>query len=189
MNKIKIYNDGRIHRAKTQRIYLINRNVNDDFAMFEVMGTTGNIYFVELDGNPTCTCPDHSQRKSRCKHILFMLAKLFNVPDPYKEEFTTKEIKKYIKKYKEKLQQFTVDYDYDTNFDGSKIIIDVGAKCTDDDCVVCMDPLSNGEKYVYCKNFCGRCLHVDCYTHLTIKNPSLKCPYCMNEFVCSKHMG
>jgi hypothetical protein len=182
----KLYDEERINRAKTQRIYLINRDINDDFAMFEVMGTTGNIYFVELDGNPTCTCPDFTQRSNRCKHILFMLVKLFNVPNPYQNKFTVKEIKKYIKKYKEILMQFTVDYDYD---DISKLDPDIGPKCVDDNCVVCMDPLSNGEKYIYCKKFCGRCLHVDCYTHLIMKNPALKCPYCMQEFVFSKHMG
>lgn len=169
-------NNERIHRAKTQKIYLINRYVTDKLATFEIMGTTGNVYNVTLSGNPICTCPDHQQRKNRCKHILFMLVKIFDVEDPYQEEFSTKEIKKYIKEYNTNITRFTVKYDIVNG------CIDVGEKCEEDDCVICLDSLQNGEEYVHCKKFCGRCIHKDCYNMVISSNK--RCPYCTNEFCC-----
>lgn len=171
--------DERVNRGKTQKIYLINRNVDDNNAMFDVMGTTGNIYSVKLTGSPTCTCPDFCQRKKRCKHIFFMLAKLFDVPDPHKEKFTEKEIVDYIKKYKTNIAKFTV------KFDLKALCLDVGANSIDDNCVICMDEILNGEDYVYCKKSCGRCVHHDCFDKVIRAKFSSKCPYCMQKFECS----
>jgi len=172
MNKI-ICNDERAYRAKTQKIYLINREVNDDSAKFNVMGATGNIYEVKLNGKPTCSCPDHQQRYSTCKHILFMLIRIFGVKDPYKEKFTSTEIKKYLKKYQQNIEKFTIKYDTVNK------CVDVGAKCLDDNCCICLDGLDNGEKYVYCKQSCGRAVHADCYKIISKVNKN--CPYCMQN--------
>lgn len=76
------YDRARMARGKTQKIYLVNRNVDNENATFDVMGTTGNIYSVKLNGAPTCTCPDFSLRHKRCKHIFFMLGRIFTVKDP-----------------------------------------------------------------------------------------------------------
>lgn len=173
--------DQRMNRGKTQRIYLANRNVDDNSAQFEILGTTGNVYTVKLSGSPTCTCPDFSQRKKRCKHIFFMLAKIFNVTDPHKEKFTKTEIVEYIEKYKINISKFIVKYDIKQH------CIDVGAKCVEDNCAICLDEILNGEQYVYCKKSCGRCVHNDCY-NVVIKKTS-KCPYCAQNFVCSSLLG
>jgi hypothetical protein len=179
MKVIADKDDGRVHRAKTQKIYLVNRDVSDESATFTIMGTTENIYEVELIGSPVCSCPDHQQRKNRCKHILFMLIKIFNVDEPYQEEFTLKEIKKFIKEYKINIAKFNVKYDIKGG------CVDVGAKCIEDDCVVCLDSLQNGESYIYCKTSCGRCIHNDCY-NMVVKS-SKRCPYCnMTDFIASK---
>ena len=171
----------RINRGKTQKIYLVNRNVNDQTAIFNIMGTTGNIYEVKLSGSPTCTCPDFSQRHSRCKHIFFMLAKIFNVKDPNQKNFTSEEISQYINNYKANIAKFNIKYDI---IAGS---IDVGIKGLDDDCCICLDTVLNGDKYVYCKTTCGRCIHADCYNMVVKK--TLKCPYCSNTFKCSEILG
>jgi len=177
--KITTDTDERVHRAKTQKIYLVNRDVSDESATFTIMGTTGNIYEVELTGFPSCSCPDYQQQKNRCKHILFMLVKIFNADDPYQEKFTSKEIKNFIREYKKNIEKFNVSYNTQ---DGC---VDVGAKCINDNCVVCLDSLENGESYIYCKSSCGRCIHNDCYNMVVKK--SRKCPYCnMNDFVVSK---
>lgn len=171
------YNDQRINRGKTQKIYLVNRNVNDTNATFDVMGTTGNIYSVKLSGSPTCTCPDFTQRKKRCKHIFFMLAKIFIVNDPHQKKFTTKEIENLISKYQENILKLTIKYNL------KSLCTEITAKNTEDDCVICMDAVLNGEQYVYCKKYCGRCIHLDCYKMVTSKSQS--CPYCLQKFVCS----
>lgn len=170
--------NNRIERAKTQKIYLCNRNIDDTCAKFDVIGTSGNIYTVKLNGTPECTCPDFSQRKKRCKHIFFMLTKIFNITDPYKEKFSTSEIVELNNKYKTNISKFIV------NYDSKKECIDVGAKCLDDDCAICLDSILNGTEYVYCQKICGRCVHVDCYNMIITKTK--KCPYCVQSFSCSK---
>lgn len=186
MNKFKIFDidnskdnlNQRMNRGKTQKIYLVNRNVDDQAAKFNVMGTTGNIYEVKLSGSPTCTCPDFCQRQNRCKHIFFMLAKIFNVNNPHQEKFTKEEILQYITNYKTNIAKYNIKYDVKAN------CIDVGVRGTDDDCCICLDGVLNGEPYVYCKEICGRCVHADCY-NMVVKKTS-KCPYCSSQFKCSE---
>ena len=188
MKNIKLFNDfsdssnyatsQRINRGKTQKIYLVNRNVDESTANFNVMGTTGNIYEIKLLGSPTCTCPDFCQRKSRCKHIFFMLAKIFLVKDPHQVFFSQTEIENYIKIYKDNINKFNIKYNTKLN------CVDVGIKGIDDDCCICLDPILNGDPYVYCQTKCGRCVHSDCY-NMVIKK-TLKCPYCSNTFKCSE---
>ena len=85
------------------------------------------------------------------------------------------------------MTQFTVEYDYDEL--GEPVInIDVGPKCTDDICVICMDDLLNGDPYVYCKKVCGRCVHLDCCQMVMMKKSSPQCPYCLQDFVMSKKL-
>jgi hypothetical protein len=176
-----VESDARANRAKTQKIFLANRNVDDKSATFEVLGSTGNIYTVALDGVPKCTCPDHCTRNSRCKHILFMLIKIFNVVDPYQENFTQDEISQYIDSYKANISRLTVTVDPSKHKCAGSIGYDVGEQGLDDDCCVCLDPVLNGEDYVHCKQTCGRCVHIGCYN--MIKKINKNCPYCMQKLV------
>ncbi|KAG2427576.1 hypothetical protein HXX76_012230 [Chlamydomonas incerta] len=50
---------------------------DEDSAIFNVCGSTGNIYTVTLsDAKSNCTCPDHRFRRRDCKHIKLVRAKL-----------------------------------------------------------------------------------------------------------------
>ena len=177
--KLLVENDERAQRAKTQKIFLANRNIEDNSASFQVLGSTGNIYNVALNGVPSCSCPDHSTRHKRCKHILFMLIKIFNVQDPYKDTFSQEEIQNCIDLYKNNIEKFNVKVDPNTINKTNDY--DVGEKFLDDDCCVCLDPLQNGETLVHCKKVCGRCIHVNCYN--MIKRVSKNCPYCMQKMI------
>lgn len=170
--------DIRAERAKTQKLYLINRNVDNDSATFDVMGSRGVSYVVELSGVPSCTCPDHETRGTRCKHILFILIRIFNLADPYQKKFTDEEIKGYLKRYKDNVKKLNVK----VNIANGQIEVDI--KGLDDDCAICLDPVQNGEKYLYCKRSCGRCLHSDCFDMYSKHKHSTKCVYCANDFVC-----
>ena len=183
MDKFKFFdtnndNDNilRMNRGKTQKIYLINRNINDESAVFSVMGTTGNIYEVKLSGSPTCSCPDFCQRQNRCKHIFFMLAKIFTVKNPHQEKFTKNEIITYINNYKVNIAKYNLTYNEKDK------CVEVTIKGLDDDCCICLDAVLNGDAYVYCKTTCGRCIHTDCY-NMVVKKTS-KCPYCSTTFKC-----
>ena len=43
---------------------------------FVVLGSTGNVYTVTICRLPSCTCVDHLERKTVCKHLLFVYHKV-----------------------------------------------------------------------------------------------------------------
>lgn len=72
----------RIHRALQQRFFLISQedSSTDDnvHRTFVVLGSTGNVYNVDIRKHSSCTCPDHG-KSHPCKHILFVLLKVLRV--------------------------------------------------------------------------------------------------------------
>lgn len=74
----------RIRNALQDRILLVDVDVRrtDHHIIVRLVGKTGRIYTVEFTINqePTCTCPDHKYRQVQCKHILFILLKVFGLP-------------------------------------------------------------------------------------------------------------
>ncbi|KIK52731.1 hypothetical protein GYMLUDRAFT_233301 [Collybiopsis luxurians FD-317 M1] len=67
--------------SQAQRIYLIERTREGEALReeFAVQGSTGNVYTVTIDNVPHCDCPDH-QKGHHCKHLLFILLKVLQVP-------------------------------------------------------------------------------------------------------------
>lgn len=67
----------RLERARSQRMFLIDRqrkfNVesNTEEEVFDIAGTTGNMYQVEIGRMPHCTCPD-AKKGNHCKHIIYV---------------------------------------------------------------------------------------------------------------------
>jgi hypothetical protein len=178
ITKMNIYDGARVARAKTEKIYLLNRNIDDTSATFDVMGSRGIPYKVTLSGVPDCTCPDCSTRHNRCKHILFILIRIFKLEDPYKKKFTDEEITNYIKLYKQNIQDLSSKY---KNL-GNEISVDNGPLCLDDACAICLDDLDT-EEYIWCKKYCRRCVHKACFLMCKRNKPDIKCVYCQKEFV------
>lgn len=167
------YDHQRINRAKQQNIYIVDRQITETDAVFNIMGTTGKIYTVSLTGLPSCTCPDYTRNHKRCKHILFMLVRIFNCSDPYQILFTPLEIQHYIQQYNSSFTKY----------------LNNEPLCQDDTCVICLEPLQNGTSYVFCSRSCRRCLHSTCFQMLTQYTTNYqrqaKCPYCKEVFISS----
>ena len=73
----------RITRALSQRMFLVgqvdNSNGTDGLnRSYNVLGSTGNVYDIEIKKVPSCTCPDF-ERGHLCKHIVFVMVKVLNV--------------------------------------------------------------------------------------------------------------
>ncbi len=72
----------RLARVKTQRMFLIdrNRNASEDGTheeeVFDLAGSTGNIYQITISKIPKCTCPD-AGNGNQCKHIIYVCALTF----------------------------------------------------------------------------------------------------------------
>jgi hypothetical protein len=68
----------RLDRVRSQRMFLIDRKRTpslDEYGgeeeVFDIAGTTGNIYQVTIARQPRCSCPD-SQSGNQCKHIIYV---------------------------------------------------------------------------------------------------------------------
>lgn len=67
----------RLDRARSQRMFLIDRNRRRhesgeyDEEVFDIAGTTGNIYTVTISKVPRCSCPD-AGKGNQCKHIIYV---------------------------------------------------------------------------------------------------------------------
>merc|ERR1712151_692915 len=44
-----------------------------------VLGSTGNVYEVEIGPSPCCDCPDFLRRQSPCKHVLFVYLRVLRL--------------------------------------------------------------------------------------------------------------
>lgn len=67
----------RLERVRSQRMFLIDRERKPDeddtgeVEVFDLAGTTGNIYQVTVSKVPSCTCPDN-EKGNQCKHIVYV---------------------------------------------------------------------------------------------------------------------
>ena len=154
------------------------------------MGSTGNVYNVNISNSPTCTCPDHVTRHNRCKHIYFVLLRIMKANNCDQEIYTNEEIQIFVNNISN-IQTVSVDsktqekYHKIVDKKNNKIIIDYddknNIKGLDDLCPICLDDMDNGEKYVFCKADCGRAVHEECFTMWTKKNKA-SCLYCKKSF-------
>lgn len=90
-----LHNDIRKIRGCTQNILLKDIHVCENKSVLcEIIGTTGNMYFVELVGKPCCTCADFANHNVRCKHIYYVLEKILGVKNSAKERYSFNELTK-----------------------------------------------------------------------------------------------
>ena len=65
----------KLHRATTQRMFVIDRSRGGTDECpeetIDMAGTTGNVYSVNIGLIPNCTCPDN-QKGNQCKHIVYV---------------------------------------------------------------------------------------------------------------------
>ncbi|KIK07088.1 hypothetical protein K443DRAFT_673661 [Laccaria amethystina LaAM-08-1] len=71
----------RVGRVMSQRFFMIERRRNGGELQeeFSVLGSTSNVYTVTIGRKPKCNCPD-TIRGNHCKHIMFVLLKVLQVP-------------------------------------------------------------------------------------------------------------
>ena len=167
----------RYERALNQKLYLLNIEEHDEYMVFDVRGSTNNIYNIKLDKiNYSCSCPDHQTRNNVCKHILFIIGKigeettiarnLFNFSHIYDENIynvaidSIKERLKKLKKEKRKKEK------KDNNI-----------KCSKDEiCCICFESLDHD---LYHETNCNNYFHNSCIDKWLQNKDS--CPLCRNK--------
>lgn len=165
-------------RGKTQKIYLIDYIESD--SKFITMGTTGNVYTVQIDAEPSCTCPDYLTRHIRCKHIYFILLRVMLVDESKVEQkkYSNQELNLMFHNIPDMVVDQSIRNNYINmkNSGGNKT---VAQRSLDDDiCPVCLDNMDTDDDIVFCRYSCGKSIHEECFTMWTKNKPKKTCVFC-----------
>jgi len=164
----------KLARATTQRMYVLNRTRSDNEEIFEevvdIVGTTGNIYKVRVNNEPTCSCPD-AAKGNQCKHIIYVLVNVLKAPSylRYQLAFLTSELCEIFEKAPIKSKEAEA-----TDSAGKR-------KAIEGDCPICfMEFDSQNEEIVWCKAACGNNIHKACFDRwaATQRAQGVRCVYC-----------
>lgn len=200
----------RANRSMSDRLYIVGSSLvstNEGF-VYRIMGTTGNIYDVcqtRLDGFYKCTCPDFQRRHRPCKHIGFVVFKVFVIALNSLSSGHNKYGNKYINlSSNEELYQKAVEYHQNAEtrqlaFPRATVAT-VAATATatttptlplvtrkefklTDECPICYDPF-NTEETTWCQQQCGQNFHLVCLLKFFQGQPDSRhrCPYCRHKF-------
>jgi len=184
----------RIDKIYDQSIYLLKKSQEDNKFVFEVCGTTKNIYKVQIYKYSKmiyCNCPDAKSYAKQngvvCKHSCFILLKvlkLINSDDFFKMLLFDDKQLDFIKNEFNKLELIENEYikmDYVNKFNElpeDKIIIKTDMESF---CLICYDELDDIENKKFnnqCK-YCFKIFHNKCINKwLNLGNNN--CPHCRN---------
>jgi hypothetical protein len=143
---------------------------------FDLCGTTGNVYIVTINNSPVCTCPDHTQRKNRCKHIFFILIRIMKVgmEKEDKLEYEDTDLKEMFQNMPTHMTDIKSGAKADSNLLSRYSNLQVRSnkdgtvkrqRITDDTrCPVCLDLLCETKKdpTSHCNYGCGTVVHNEC---------------------------
>ncbi|KAH6674613.1 hypothetical protein B0J14DRAFT_479942 [Halenospora varia] len=175
------YNE-RLLRARTQRMFLIDRNRTTskvdthEEEVFDIAGTTGNVYQVTVSKVPSCTCPDNG-KGNQCKHIIYVMVNILKAPPhlAYQLALLTTELTEIFANAPVTPQAGSEEAATSTDTGGKR-------KPIEGDCPVCVmefDESDKSEDIIWCKAACGNNIHRHCFEQWAKSKPGeVKCVYC-----------
>jgi hypothetical protein len=184
----------RVDKMFNEPIYLLSKKKEFNKYIFEVCGSTTNIYKVQIYTTSNmiyCNCPDaRSYAKNSgvlCKHCCFILIKVLNIPrqvDYFKIYILNVEQIEHVKNRFNSLEFADNDFikmDYIDKYKNLKDYkITVNSE-TESICPICYDELEeleNKQLNNQCK-CCSKIFHNNCLNKwLCLGNTT--CPYCRN---------
>ncbi|KAI9734761.1 MAG: hypothetical protein M1818_006748 [Claussenomyces sp. TS43310] len=168
----------RLDRVRTQRMYLIDRtrrmsaDGTHQEEVFDIAGTTGNIYSVNITKAPSCTCPDNV-KGNQCKHIVYVLVHVLKTPEhlSYQLAFLSTELQT-IFAGAPTTPQSLGRTSATASAPGKR-------RPVEGDCPVCVMEFEAGEDIVWCRASCGNNIHRQCFeTWARSKPGEVRCVYC-----------
>ncbi|KAL4889669.1 hypothetical protein BDV59DRAFT_104435 [Aspergillus ambiguus] len=169
----------RLHRARTQRMYVVGHTVTDAEGIpkitFDIVGTTGNIYKTTIGKVPVCDCPD-GLKGNQCKHICYVLVNVLKAPEhlQYQLAFLSSELREF-------LDNASLNREEDPRADGN----DGKRKEIDGDCPICfMEFEPDKEEIVWCRAACGNNIHKTCFQQwaATQQTQGVRCVFCRSPW-------
>jgi hypothetical protein len=147
----------RLQRALSQRIYLVGSARVDDALHFHVMGASNTVYRVHVTRDSVaCTCPDHTQRGAACKHIIFVLVRVYRVSP----EVAGYCLAAMLERAAHSAPACVTTQWHTPNY------------AAEDECPICLEELADAAGVVWCRYGCGKCFHPDCARRWHAINPT-----------------
>jgi hypothetical protein len=192
--------DFRKERGKTQPIYLIRLEIDEkedeNMIVFHVLGTTKRVYKVYMvpRHEPRCTCPDHTVRKTVCKHMYFIGEKIVKLdPTAWVTVENFEEIIPRVKHFPQNVVASKYYTDVYNQFMDGKPIEDVEESKLERrnmECSVCLcdfEDTDEERKDTLICHVCRNGIHSECWNRWRSVNGSEKCVYCRSKI--EKHEG
>ncbi|KAK4694014.1 hypothetical protein P7C71_g3489, partial [Lecanoromycetidae sp. Uapishka_2] len=164
----------KLHRATTQRMFVIDRSRGGTEQIpeetIEMAGTTGNIYSITIAQLPSCTCPD-SQKGNQCKHIVYVLHNVLKAPEhlQYQLAFLSSELREIFAAAPPPASSQASSEDPSNR------------KEVAGDCPICFTEFEpDSEEIVWCRAACGNNIHKACFEQWVKSQAGkeVRCVYC-----------
>lgn len=140
-------------RATTQRFFLLSRTrcgtPDCPEELFELTGSTGNVYRVHIQRQPTCDCP-HGRAGNQCKHMVWCLKSVLRAPDAHVYQLAL---------LSTELRDIFANAPAPADEPGTGPEKDKNRKAVDGDCPICFEEMQGGdakEPLVWCRAACGQ---------------------------------
>ncbi|CAK9048803.1 unnamed protein product [Durusdinium trenchii] len=181
----------RIDRAFAHRLYFLARQTDGDGEKLDVLGSTGNVYHVELrpSGN-ACSCLDFAKGGGVCKHLLFVMLRVLKLPREdhrvYQTGLTPSELQPLLTLFRTGSFQVGGEVQADaTVMRGYQQAQGGREGCARQplpaDCPICFEEIVEGKGVDFCR-VCGHNVHCDCQQRWASAGKSDTCPLCRSPW-------
>jgi len=175
------------------RLFLIQDSGPTSFVL---KNQDGKKFKVNIGSMHSCSCG--GGRKNHCIHTLFCLVKIYRLDpcDPliYQLSFIDSEVQKLISmrhgviqnnNQQKNRERKTYKKEPEENFNKKNSRKRVELK-NDDICPICQDEMTENDDLTWCRNSCGRNIHVECMKHwaehkVQTSDP-ITCPLCRDNW-------
>jgi hypothetical protein len=168
----------RLRKSLLERIYLLSANqVSLEHWLFNVRGQSNNIYKQNI--KPTCfscSCPDYAIRKSFCKHLLFLIARVAINTSLATDLCVNKT--KWSNDVFNNLQSKWIDrlkHRLENKKECNK------SNAIGNDCSICFEEMKTGEVFSQCITTCKNYFHEGCI-QLWFQTGHDTCPLCRGKW-------
>ncbi len=185
--------ESRLNRGIKQDLYLLNKKKTEETFIFDVAGSTANLYVITIvDNTITCNCPDMKRAHYRyiCKHCCFVLLKVLKLEleDEFYKKFIfdEKRMKNVNDKFTEIIMKNAEYIDKDliekynlSTEDGKSIDFTQNRETGDEDmCIICFSDFDHNNN-IQCP-ICRNIIHEDCMKKWLSTGAS-NCIYCRSS--------
>jgi hypothetical protein len=185
----------RIKRALSQRMFLIDSKINSEVERsYKVLGSTGNVYDVDIGLIPKCSCPDFL-KGNLCKHVVFVLCRVLHQEPKsaliYQNALLTSELREIFALSDSKGVLFNVQASISVKKAAAAASGDAVEEVEESaqpdrkpqgDCSICFEDMTGAtEKTISCMT-CKNFLHSVCL-ETWLRSAAMKsCPYCRSPW-------